>query len=292
MKIVIAATPTVALPAIKHLIEAGHEVTIATQPDRPAGRGLNLKSTPVAEIFPEAVKIDSEEQLAQLINGRDLLITIGYGRILNATTLAVPKFGGINLHFSLLPKWRGAAPVQRAIEAGDAVSGVTVFQMDEGMDTGPIWLQKEFAIPYGYTSEELFESLSQLGAEVLVRSIQLITSGSQPHKQEGLSTVAKKIDKRETQIDWQQEVTTILRKIRAFGGNLGLRAKFRGETLKILSGSQSDTKLPPGEINALGEVGCADGAIKLSKVIPAGRRAMSVQDWLNGVKLTPGERFE
>ena len=132
MKLVIAATPDVALASIERLKQE-HQVTVVTQPDRPAGRGKQLKATPISEIFPDALKPNSEEELAQVISGSDLLITIGYGRLLKPSTLSIPTFGGINLHFSLLPKWRGAAPVQRAIEAGDKESGVTVFQMDSGI---------------------------------------------------------------------------------------------------------------------------------------------------------------
>ena len=173
MKLVIAATPAVAIPTIE-LLRLEHDVKIITQPDRPAGRGKELKPTQVAINYPDAEKPDNEAELAAILSGSDLLITIGFGRILNESTLQVPRFGGINLHFSLLPKWRGAAPVQRSIEAGDEKSGVTVFQMDKGMDTGDIWYQEEFQIPNDFYSAELFNSLAELGADGILKTLKIL----------------------------------------------------------------------------------------------------------------------
>ena len=170
MNIVVAATPNVAIPTIKKL-KLTHEVTLVTQPDRPSGRGKQLKASDVSLAFPDVLKPENESDLQRILKEQDLLITIGYGRLLSTATLGIPKFGGINLHFSLLPKWRGAAPVQRAIEAGDKVTGVTVFQMDSGMDTGPIWRQVEYAIPPGASSSDLFDSLSLLGVDAVKASL-------------------------------------------------------------------------------------------------------------------------
>ena len=291
MKLVIAATPDVALASIERL-KREHQVTVVTQPDRPAGRGKLLKATPISEIFPDALKPNSEEELAQVISGSDLLITIGYGRLLKTETLSIPTFGGINLHFSLLPKWRGAAPVQRAIEAGDKESGVTVFQMDSGMDTGPIWEQIKYQIPYGANSIELFKTLSIIGADALVSAIEKIQSGSKPTPQSGAVSIAAKISKQEGRIDWHLDAESIIRKIKAFASNPGVFTTIRGEKIKINEAHLTTGVYQPGELTNEGVVGTSAGAIQLINITPAGKRTMSVSDWLNGFKLKSGERFE
>lgn len=291
MRLVIAATPAVAIPTIE-LLRVEHDVKIITQPDRPAGRGKELKPTEVAIKYPDAAKPESETELAAILTGSDLLITIGYGRILKESTLQVPKFGGINLHFSLLPKWRGAAPVQRAIEAGDKLTGVTVFQMDAGMDTGPIWNQQECAIGYGMSSPELFETLAKLGANSVQSAITKISNGEKPIPQAGPPTIAAKILKSEGRIDWQSDAESIIRKIKAFSFNPGVYSVIRGEHLKISDARIGKSQLSPGVLNSNGEVGCLAGSIQLLEVTPAGRRAMPVSDWINGFKPHPGEQFE
>ena len=291
MKLVIAATPEVALPTIKSL-QASHQVTLVTQPDRPAGRGKSLRPTPVAQNIPSVLKLEDEESLREILKGSDLLITIGYGRILKSETLNIPKFGGINLHFSLLPKWRGAAPVQRAIEAGDKKTGVTVFQMDAGMDTGPIWVQREFDIPYGFSSPELFEALSNLGVEAVSAALAAIENSEIATPQSGEVTIAKKITKDECVVNWSSPAAEIVRKIKAFAFNPGVHSTIRGEKLKIADAREASTTLQIGELSRTGEVGTGDGSVQLISVIPAGKRLMSASDWLNGFKLAPGERFE
>ena len=291
MKLVIAATPNVAIPTINELIKS-HQVTVVTQPDRPAGRGKQLRQSEIADAFESALKPETEAELAEILNGSDLLITIGYGRILKQATLSIPKFGGINLHFSLLPRWRGAAPVQRAIEAGDKVTGVSVFQMDEGMDTGPIWVQREFPIPYGFSSPELFESLASLGVVAVVEALRAIENGSKPVPQIGDPTVARKIRKDECVINWNDKSDVIVRKIKAFAFNPGVTTSIRGQQIKIGDARLGTSKLAPGEVNRSGEVGTLDGSIQIVSVVPAGKRAMSASDWLNGFKPQPGERFE
>lgn len=291
MKLVIAATPEVAIPTIKHLQDK-HQVTLVTQPDRPAGRGKKMRATEIAEAFPDAKKPESESELQAILEKSDLLLTIGYGRLLSEETLSIPKFGGINLHFSLLPKWRGAAPVQRAISNGDRTTGVTVFQMDTGMDTGPIWSQLPFDIPYGYSSPQLFADLSQLGVKAVDEALISITQGVSPTPQRGEPTIARKISKEECIIDWTKSAASIIQKIKAFAFNPGVNASIRNQQIKIVDARFSDAILSAGELNRNGEVGTGDGAIQLLAVTPAGKREMSVSDWLNGFKLQSGERFE
>ena len=294
MKLVIAATPKVAIPTIEELQKL-HQVTIVTQPDRPAGRGKLMRPSEVAQVFPVALKPENESDLQTILQGSALLITIGYGRILRDTTLQIPRFGGINLHFSLLPKWRGAAPVQRAIEAGDEKSGVTVFQMDAGMDTGPIWQQIEYVIPFDANSNDLFEGLSILGVEALKRTLLDIENGAKPTPQQGFATIAKKIDKVECVIDWNRSASEIWRKIRAFGANPGVSSTIRGSRIKIVEVkplTSSTLDLPAGSLTEDGLVSTGDGVLQLIKVLPAGKNVMTAKDWLNGLKLKQGELFE
>ena len=291
MKLVIAATPNVAIPTIKNLRQ-NHEVIVVTQPDKPSGRGKQLKASDVSLAFPDVLKPESESELREILKGQELLITIGYGRLLALETLQTPKFGGINLHFSLLPKWRGAAPVQRTIEAGDKRSGVTVFQMDVGMDTGPIWKQMEYQIPDGYSSRDLFGSLAKLGVTAINESLLEIASGSVPTPQNGSPTIARKVLKSECVIDWSKSAQEIVRKIKAFSFNPGVTTSIRNTPMKISDATSGNSNLAPGELNPLGEVGTGSGSVQLLHVIPAGKREMSVKEWLNGFKLQPGERFE
>ena len=291
MKLVVAATPNVAIPTIKKL-KLTHEVTLVTQPDRPSGRGKQLKASDVSLAFPEVLKPETETDLQNIISDTDLLITIGYGRLLSTQTLSLPKYGGINLHFSLLPKWRGAAPVQRAIEAGDKVTGVTVFQMDSGMDTGPIWTQEEFQIPYGFSTRELFGSLATIGVGAVEKALALIVAGESPQPQSGVASIARKVQKTECVIDWNQTSEEIVRKIKAFSFNPGVSTTIRNTPMKISDARVGTAKIAIGELSKSGEVGCADGSVQLLHVIPAGKREMSVSDWLNGFKPTPGDHFE
>ena len=291
MKLVIAATPNVAIPTID-LLSKTHEITLVTQPDSPSGRGKKLTPSEVAQRYENVLKPQTESDFAEVLKGSDLLITIGYGRILSEQTLQIPRFGGINLHFSLLPKWRGAAPVQRAIEAGDKVSGVTVFQMDKGMDTGPIWIQKSFDLPYGISSAELFKELSEIGALAVLEALTEIESGGSPIAQAGQSSNAHKVDKRECVIDWTKSNQEILRKIKAFGSNPGVTTSIRNTIYKITDARISESSLQPGQLNLQGEVGTGSGSIQILSLTPAGKRNMSTSEWLNGFKVQAGDRFE
>jgi methionyl-tRNA formyltransferase len=292
MRILIAATSNVAIPSIIALKQSKHTVVLATQPDKPTGRGLKMLPSPVSAEFPETIRIDNEEQLQDLLVGIDLLITIGFGRILSTKTLSIPKYGGINLHFSLLPKWRGAAPVQRAIEFGDPETGVTVFQMDAGMDTGPIWVQKNCRIKDESLASEVFEQLSLIGSDALLAAIDMIEVGKSPLPQIGKSSVAAKIDKTEAVIDWSLNSETIIRKIKAFSVSPICRGLFRGQIVKILDAALSNESLEIGQLNESGEVGCGSGSIKLLSVLPAGKKEMSAKAWINGLNLKVGEKFE
>lgn len=272
---------------------------VITQPDRPAGRGQELKQSAVSSWAVGARvtchKPESKEEFLNLAATVDLMITIGYGKILSIDELSAPTFGSINLHFSLLPRWRGAAPVQRSIEAGDSVSGVTVFQLDEGMDTGPIYLMKRFALDDDITSDELFTELAEVGSEALLESLAMIESGAKPTPQSSTdATKAAKITKAEAEINWSDSAVAISRKIRAFTSNPGTWTTFRGSTLKIESPTIEEIVLEPGEILYQDKkllIGTSTSAISLGFITPQGKSRTAAQSWVNGARLQPGELF-
>lgn len=300
MRICVAATPKVALPTLDFLLQSKHElVSVITQPDRPAGRGQKNRESEVSEWARAngvtCVKAQGSEETLRAVINSDLLLTIGYGVILPKEVISSPTYGSINLHFSLLPRWRGAAPVQRAIEAGDAVSGVTVFKLDEGMDTGPIYLEKRFALDADITSDELLLELAELGVEAVAETLQLIDQGVRPRAQsEEGATRAMKISKEDSKIDWSQSAATISQKIRAFTSNPGAWTHFRESTIKIFSPSVANFELSPGEISFIEKklfIGTSTFALEIGHVQPSGKSLMPANSWVNGVRLVSGERF-
>ena len=300
MKIVVAATPDVAIPTLDWLATSEHQLlSVITQPDRPAGRGRTLKESVISEWAREndvpCFKPASVTETATLIEGADVLLTIGYGVLLPEELLSIPMHGCLNLHFSLLPRWRGAAPVQRAIEAGDSVSGVTVFQLDPGMDTGPIYSVKRFALDSDITSDELFSELGALGVEAVEDSLNAIKAGirPEPQKSDG-ATRAMKISKEECEIDWNLDAQLISQKIRAFTSSPGAWTRFRGEAVKIDSVNISEETLQPGLLKVVNKellVGTSSNAVSIGFLTPAGKSRMDAKSWLNGARLGDGELF-
>jgi methionyl-tRNA formyltransferase len=213
--------------------------------------------------------------------------------MLPADVLSAPRFGCINLHFSLLPAWRGAAPVQRSIEAQDSLTGVTVFAMDEGMDTGPIYTQLRFALDQDITADELFVELSHLGVTAIEESLELISQGVKPKPQSvvGISR-ALKLSKAEGLIDWSQSAEKVFAKIRAFTSNPGAWTKIKDTVVKIDSVSISQEVLSVGEIAVTPStvhIGTASYALLIEGVTPAGKSHMKAADWARGARLTPGD---
>jgi methionyl-tRNA formyltransferase len=296
----VAATPDVAIPTLNWLITSEHQLlSVITQPDRPAGRGRTLKESVISEWAREndvpCFKPASVTETATLIEGADVLLTIGYGVLLPEELLSIPVHGCLNLHFSLLPRWRGAAPVQRAIEAGDSVSGVTVFQLDPGMDTGPIYSVKRFALDSDITSDELFSELGVLGVEAVEDSLNAIKAGirPEPQKSDG-ATRAMKISKEECEIDWNLDAQLISQKIRAFTSSPGAWTRFRGEAVKIDSVNISEETLQPGLLKVVNKellVGTSSNAVSIDFLTPAGKSRMDAKSWLNGARLGDGELF-
>ena len=301
MRICIAATPSVAVPTLDALLASGHQiVSVITRPDAPAGRGRNLKSSAVSDWASlnkvQLHKPESSDEISLLVAQCDLVVTIGFGVLLPETVLNIPKFGFINLHFSLLPRWRGAAPVQRALEAGDSTTGVTVFKLDAGMDTGPIYTSLPFDISPTTNTADLLKNLASLGVQAVLDAISLIESGQSPKVQSSEeATRAYKLTSEEAQIDWSQGSLAIVNKVRAFYPNPGAWSIFRGIKIKIDAAIVNESILKPGEIALQDKavlVGTGDGTIELLMIKPAGKSAMSAGAWANGQHLLSHEKFE
>jgi methionyl-tRNA formyltransferase len=300
MRLGVAATPEVALPTLNWLQTSGHTlVRVISQPDKPSGRGQEMHSSPVSQWAKansiELVNPATVPEIDKALSDLDLLITIGYGRILPAQTLSIPKHGCINLHFSLLPKYRGAAPVQRAIESGERESGVTVFALDPGMDTGPIYTSITVAIEPTMRSYELLEKLSVIGVTAIEDALIAIESGIAPVAQTGQASIAAKITREEAVLDWNASSTTLHNKIRAFYPQPQAWTNFRGQPLKISSAkiAVTDIKLEPGELKVVENeclIGTGDACLVLEKLTPAGKKEMSALDWSRGARFESSER--
>ena len=300
MRIGVAATPDVAIPTLNWLLESDHEIAlIITQPDRPAGRGQVLQQTLVADWAQghqiPLIKPESSQELLGTVDDLDLVLTIGYGVLLPESILSLPKHGFLNLHFSLLPAYRGAAPAQRALQNGDLVTGVTVFQLDKGMDTGPIFAQQSINIDPSWRSFELLQHLSHLGPDVVQKSFDMIQNGESSKNQEGLATNAPKISKSEAKIDFTQDSVKIANAIRAFTYEPGAWTLWKGESFKICATKVSNGPSgKPGQISVIDKsvlVSTGSGSLELLRVIPSGKKEMDAIDWARGARLTGGEIF-
>jgi len=300
VRIGVAATPDVAIPTLNWLLESDHEIAlIITQPDRPAGRGQLLQQTVVADWAQghqiSVIKPESSQELLGTIEDLDLVLTIGYGVLLPESILSLPKHGFLNLHFSLLPAYRGAAPAQRALQNGDLVTGVTVFQLDKGMDTGPIFAQQSINIDPSWRSFELLQHLSHLGPDVVQKSFDMIQNGESSKNQEGLATNAPKISKSEAKIDFTQDSVKIANDIRAFTYEPGAWTLWKGESFKICTTKVSNGPSGiPGQVSVIDKsvvVSTGSGTLELLRVIPSGKKEMDAIDWARGARLTGGEIF-
>jgi methionyl-tRNA formyltransferase len=301
VRICIAATPSVAVPTLDALFESEHQIiSVLTRPDAPAGRGRGLKSSAVSDWATskgvELHKPESNDEISLLVAQCDLVITISFGVLLPETVLNIPKHGFINLHFSLLPRWRGAAPVQRALEAGDHTTGVTVFKLDAGMDTGPIYISIPLDISSTTNTPDLLENLASLGVQAVLDAISMIESGQSPKIQSNKgATRANKLTSEEAQIDWSKDSLAIVNKVRAFYPNPGAWSTFREVKIKIDAATINESILKPGEVALQGKavlVGTGDGAIELLTVKPAGKSSMSAGAWANGQHLHSNEKLE
>ncbi len=295
MRIVFMGSPDFAVPSLNALVDAGHDVVaVFSQPPRPAGRGKGERKTAVHE-RADALGIDvrtprtlrnEDEQAAFRALDADLAVVAAYGLILPQPILDAPKGGCVNVHASLLPRWRGAAPIQRAILAGDEVSGVTIMQMDEGLDTGPMLLKRELDIR-GKNAGEVTEEMAKLGAGALIDWLsEQTTAEEQPA--DG-ATYASKIDKAEARIDWSQPAEQIARQVRAFSPMPGAWFDALGDRIKVLDAEVANLTGQPGEVldNSM-TVAAGSVAIRPLKVQRAGRSAMSPEELLRGFELPKG----
>ncbi len=295
MRIVFMGSPDFAVPSLNALVDAGHQViAVYCQPPRPAGRGKAERKTAVHERaeelgiavrHPKSLRIE-EEQAAFRALDADLAVVAAYGLILPKPILEAPRAGCINVHASLLPRWRGAAPIQRAILAGDEVTGVTIMQMDEGLDTGPMLLKHVLPIDLK-NSGQLTDELSKLGASAL---LEWLANPAPPIAQpdDGI-TYASKIDKAEARIDWSKSATDIELQVRAFNPVPGAWFEANGERIKLLDVECVDGAGAPGEVIGLPLViACGEDALHCRTLQRAGKGAMPVEDFLRGFPIAPG----
>lgn len=306
MRIAFAGTPQFAVPTLKGLVDSGMSVVaVYTQPDRPAGRGRQLTPSPIkclAEKYKltivQPVSLKGVNATSVLNNfSVDVLVVVAYGLILPAALLTIPKSGCVNVHASLLPKWRGAAPIVRAIEAGDSVTGVTIMKLDSGLDTGPIITSREVAINERDNTVTLHDKLAEAGAELLVESLPGYVSGKiqcteQDH---AAATYAPKLSKAEGRIDWRRPASVILNQVRAFNP-WPVTFTFHGnERIRILDARISPMTVasPAGSICCANKedvhVTCGEGALQLMRLQRNNGRPLSTREFLNGYSLHPGD---
>jgi len=307
LNLVFCGTPRFAVPTLQKLVDSGFRVhLVVTQPDKPRGRGLELAPSPVKQCAselglpvtqPDKIK-NNEAFRAQLATLQpEAIIVVGYGRIIPQWMIDLPPLGNINLHASLLPKYRGAAPIQWAIASGETVTGVTTMRIDAGLDTGDILLQKEIPVAPEDTAETLAPHLATLGAGLMVETLRGLQSGViKPQPQDGSkATLAPILKKEDGLIDFNRSAVEICNRLRGFQPWPGAYTRFRGGNLIVLAAKASALTVPPAEIKIEGErlfAGCgANTALELLEVQPAGRRRMPARDFLHGYHLTAGERL-
>ncbi len=307
LNLVFCGTPQFAVPTLDRLVEVGFHIDlVVTQPDRPKGRGLELVSSPIKHrglqlelpiTQPESIK-NNDAFRAQLANLKpDAIIVVGYGRIIPRWMLNLPPLGNINLHASLLPKYRGAAPIQWGIARGETVTGVTTMKLDAGLDTGDILLQQEIPIAPNDTAEILAWKLAAAGAKLIVETLRGLQTGNiHPRKQdETQATLAPILKKEDGLIDFSRPAAEILNRVRGFQPWPGAYSKFRGKNLQVWKAAALDRTLPSSELKTQGDrllVGCGRGtAIELLELQLEGKKRTSADDFLRGYRPLPGEKL-
>jgi len=306
LNLVFCGTPRFAVPTLDRLVEAGFHVDlVVTQPDRPKGRGLELVPSPTKQralqlglsiAQPESIKKNDAFRAQLTALKPDAIIVVGYGRIIPQWMLELPPLGNINLHASLLPKYRGAAPIQWAIARGETLTGVTTMKLDAGLDTGNILLQREIPIAPDDTSETLDPKLAAVGADLIVETLRELQSGSihprpQDHSHATLAPILKKED---GLVDFSCPAAEILNRVRGFQPWPGAYTKFRGKNLQIWKAAAIDRVLPSSELKVEGDhllVGCQGTAIELLELQLEGKKRTSGADFLRGYRPLPGEKL-
>ncbi len=308
-RIVFAGTPDFAVPALQALIDADAElVGVYTQPDRPAGRGKKLTASAVKELAvanriavyqPKSFKqVEARDTLRAL--QPDLIVVIAYGLILPQSVLDIPPLGCVNCHASLLPRWRGAAPIQRAIEAGDSTTGITLMQMDAGLDSGAMLASATIPIEQSDNGATLHDKLAALTADLLINNLDALFSHRLTAQPQNPAQVcyAHKLSKQENLLDWQLDASSLARKVRALNPWPVATAILDGKTLRIFeSHAQSDqSDRVPGEIVEVSKhgiaVATAEGLLVIDRLQKPGSRAVTAAEFINGTQLQPGQQFE
>jgi methionyl-tRNA formyltransferase len=311
MRLVFCGTPRFAVPTLEKLIEAGHSVPlVVTQPDRPRGRGMEVAVSPVkdaatrlgiAVVQPAAIKNSAEfrDQLAATIP--DAIIVVGYGRIIPQWMIDLPRLGNLNLHASLLPKYRGAAPIQWAIANGESVTGVTTMRIDAGLDTGDILMQREMAIGAEDTAETLSPKLAAIGADLMAETLRGLESGLvHPAPQDqSLATLAPILKKEDGRMDFARSAKDLFNRLRGFQPWPGAFTTFKGKTLQVRRAQpvQRTVQIPPGEVAVDGTrlfVGCglhSDATLEVIEIQPEGKRSMNAQEFINGYRPKSGDHL-
>ncbi|MFN3984598.1 MAG: methionyl-tRNA formyltransferase [Rhodocyclaceae bacterium] len=306
LRVAFAGTPEFAATALEAIIAAGFDVPLVlTQPDRPAGRGMKLMPSPVKRaalahgiVVDQPERLRSEAQHAALAAAApDVLVVAAYGLLLPAAVLDLPRLGCINIHASLLPRWRGAAPIHRAIEAGDAETGITIMQMDEGLDTGAMLLRRAVPILPDDTTGSLHDRLAALGAGMAIEALRKLPAGelaATPQPEAGV-TYAAKIGRAEAVVDWRRPADEIARRVRAFDPFPGAAAHLRDTPVKIWKASVVAAGGRPGEVLAVADdgvvVACGEQALKLETLQKPGSRRMAAGEFLRGFVVNVGDCF-
>ena len=304
MKIAFAGTPEFAAVALRALLAAGFDIPLVlTQPDRPAGRGQKLVASLVKQVaLAHGIPVHQPEKLRDpathqpLIDAApDVLVVAAYGLILPQAVLNIPTQGCLNIHASLLPRWRGAAPIQRCLEAGDLETGVTIMQMEAGLDTGPMLLTESLKVGADETAATLHDRLAEQGGRLIVNALQRLDSLKPVQQPAAGVTYASKIDKAEAAIDWTHPATAIERRIRAFDPFPGCTTTLAEATLKLWRAQLVAASGQSGDILAVTSAGitvaCGEGALQLTELQKPGGRRLASADFLAGFPLAPGQHF-
>lgn len=305
MNIIFAGTPAFAAAALDALLQAGHQVPLVlTQPDRPAGRGLKPQASAVKQLalskhlaVAQPVSLKDEAVIAQLAAvGADAMVVAAYGLILPESVLRLPRLGCLNIHASLLPRWRGAAPIQRAILAGDRETGITIMQMDAGLDTGAMLLEQAIPIADDDNAQTLHDKLAALGARLIVRAL-LLEQPAAVAQDHARASYAAKITKAEARIDWNRPAAELARAIRAYNPMPGAYTTWQGQPLKLWRAEAvaAASAVPGTVLQADGEgivVAAGDGALRLLELQRAGGKRLNAASFLTGATLHPGDRLD
>lgn len=308
MNIVFAGTPEFAVPTLDHLVKAGFRPSaVYTQPDRPAGRGRQPRPSPVKQyaeqagipVFQPLTLRDPEAQATLASLKPDLMVVVAYGLILPKAVLDTPRLGCVNVHASLLPRWRGAAPIQRALLAGDSETGITIMRMDVGLDTGPMLARRECPISADDTAGELHDRLAELGGRLLAEVMPDFVAGKllpQP-QDDSMATYAEKLRKDEAPLDWRRSADALERQVRAFDPWPVAETRLADRVLRIWQAQALPTQADaaPGEVIAAGRAGIdvatGAGVLRLLRLQAAGGRPLPAGEFLNGHPMQPGDRL-